>query len=251
MKYRGILVVLLLLAYFVPDAGAIEPEVRSIEPPANILFVGNSYTYYNNSLHNMLRLLVRSSELDETLDGRYRAMTLSGGRQAEHAPAMPALIGSEDWDVVILQGHSREAIDPEAVDSFRDAVRNYDRLLDNAGIQTLLFMTWAPADRPELTTPIANSYTSLGNQVGALVVPVGLAFAEVVRTHPDIVLHMSDNSHPTFAGSYLAGCVFFAAMFGQSPEGLDFPQGTPTLDAGTARRLQQAAWTTVRSFYGD
>lgn len=251
MQYRAILVILVILAYFAPAAAAIEPEVRRIEPPANILFVGNSYTYYNNSLHNMLRLLVRSSDLDEELDGRYRAMTLSGGRQAEHAAAMPALIGSGDWDVVILQGHSREAIDPEAVDSFRAAVRDYDRLLDNAGIQTLLFMTWAPADRPELTTAIADSYTLLGNEIAALVVPVGLAFAYVVEEHPDIVLHRSDNSHPTFAGSYLAGCVFFAALFGQSPEGLDFPQDTASLDAGKALRLQQAAWKTVRAFYGD
>lgn len=72
----------------------------------------------------------------------------------------------------------------------------------------------------------------LGN--GSLVVPVGLAFERSTNEENGIVLRMEDEKHPTPAGSYLAACTFYAALFGESP--LRHPY-TAGLDLRTAWTL--------------
>jgi hypothetical protein len=55
-------------------------------------------------------------------------------------------------------------------------------------------------------------------------------------------LHDRDRSHPTPAGSYLAACVFLAALLRASPLGID--AGVPGLGEDMAA-LQEAAWESV------
>jgi len=51
---------------------------------------------------------------------------------------------------------------------------------------------------------------------------VGLAWQRAVGQRPGIALWDSDGSHPAPAGSYLAACVFYATLFGESPAGLNY-----------------------------
>ena len=59
------------------------------------------------------------------------------------------------------------------------------------------------------------------------------------------MLRIADARHPTLAGTYLAACTFFAALFNQSPEGLEYSAG---LDSKDAAYLQSVAWQTVLSY---
>ena len=54
-------------------------------------------------------------------------------------------------------------------------------------------------------------------------VPVGLAWQRFLSEHSSPALHDKDRSHPTLAGSYLAACVFYSVLFGESPESIDAP----------------------------
>jgi len=74
------------------------------------------------------------------------------------------------------------------------------------------------------------------NDVGALVVPVGLAFELSRRDNPAIDLYWDDHKHPSLAGTYLAACVFYAALYGRSPEGNEYLGG---LSADAAHKLQR------------
>jgi hypothetical protein len=98
-----------------------------------------------------------------------------------------------------------------------------------------------------MTASLDTSYTIMGNFVDSLVVPVGLAFEQARRQHPDIRLIMEDRKHPTLAGTYLAACVFYAALFQQSPVELDYRP--PRLEETTARALREVAWEATRSYY--
>ena len=61
---------------------------------------------------------------------------------------------------------------------------------------------------------------SVGNEIGALIIPVGLAYQEAYRQRPGIKLQMGyDGSHPTVAGQYLAGAVVYGSLYGKSPVG--------------------------------
>jgi hypothetical protein len=53
-------------------------------------------------------------------------------------------------------------------------------------------------------------------------------------------LYDRDQSHPTIAGSYLAACIFFAALFKENPVGIDgIVAGLSEKDLAV---LQKTAW---------
>jgi hypothetical protein len=70
------------------------------------------------------------------------------------------------------------------------------------------------------------------------VVVIGFAVYQQQETQVLLV----GNSHPTRSGTYLAACVFYAALFGESPEGLEYTGG---LGSGEAAILQSIAAETV------
>lgn len=243
-KSPGFFIALLTGMLITGNSGAATaPVVKSIDLPQNILFVGNSFTYYNNSLHNHFRRMMQAGDHEV---GRTRIMTISGGKLSEHAAALPAMIATEDWDVVILQGHSLEPVEAKSVPEFRQAVRDHDRVIRESGAETVLFMTWARTHLPGQTAPLNENYTSAGNETRSLVVPVGLAFAKSTSQKIGIALRIADRRHPTLAGTYLAACTFYAALFGETPVGNSYTAG---LDEKTAATLQKIAWETVTDYY--
>ena len=132
-----------------------------------------------------------------------------------------------------LRGRGREA-----------AEKFFDEAIKAAGARTVLYMTWARQNAPESQQAITDAYTGVGRELGATVVPVGLAWQRFLRLHERPVLHDKDQSHPTVAGSYLAGCVFFAVLFQESPVGVD--AGAAGLSGEDLAVLQEAAWRECR-----
>ena len=215
--------------------------------PDKVLFVGNSFTYYNNSLHRHYRNLTFASGLFTPENSRARIMTISGGHLPEHAGGFERVVREDDWDVVVMQGHSLGPISEDTAEPFRRAARKFARIARSHGARPAFFMTWAYTDRPEMTTALDEAYTNIGNELDAQVVPVGLAFTRVTEERSDIALRTADERHPSLAGTYLAACTFFAALYGRSPEGLDYNAG---LDVDIATYLQRVAWETVERYAG-
>ena len=106
-------------------------------------------------------------------------------------------------------------------------------------------MTWARLNAPESQQAITDAYTGIGRELGATVVPVGLAWQSFLRQHDRPVLHDRDQSHPTLAGSYLAACVFLAVLFQESPVGIDAE--VAGLSEEDLALLQKAAWQECQS----
>lgn len=240
-----------LAAIYVLVAGlafAETPAVKSIDPPQHVLLVGNSFYYYNRSLHNHLRDLVSAANPETQKSYTFRSLTVSGARLGDMQGALEEQLKSRKWDIVILQGHSTEPIESDKVRSegFRAAARRADKAVQDAGAKSAFFMTWAQQDKPEMTRALADGYTGIANEVGALVIPVGLAFERSLKARPDLVLHYRDKVHPSLAGTYLAACTFYAALYRKSPAGLGY---ISELDPETAKFLQGVAWETVKAFY--
>jgi hypothetical protein len=229
------------LLFAVTACGAQE----TLAPPAKVLFVGNSFTYYNNSLHNHYRRLVSAGKHTFTKTSRARIMTISGGHLPEHEGGFQKMVASDDWDVVVMQGHSLGPISEATAAAFQQAARDYAAIVRHSGARPVFFMTWAYTGKPEMTAQLDAAYSSIGAELDAQVVPVGLAFAVVTEERPDIALRIADARHPTLAGTYLAACTFYATLFAESPEGLEYTAG---LDANVASYLQRVAWKTVNDY---
>ena len=112
-------------------------------------------------------------------------------------------------------------------------------------------LTWAYADKPEMTKQLADATIAVANENNALVIPVGLAFANALKQRPDLKLTVADNRHPTSAGTYLEAATILAALTKKSPEGASYLGGCEKpLTEKDAAFLQKVAWDTVKNFYG-
>jgi hypothetical protein len=82
----------------------------------------------------------------------------------------------------------------------------------------------------------------IARELGALTAPVGPAFARALAQRPDLKLYRKDRVHPTRAGAYLAACVFYAALLGESPENVPY---RGRVEPGLAQFFQKVAAHTV------
>lgn len=220
------------------DRGPTNKEFRKV------LFIGNSYTFFND-LDVVLKNLAASAR------PRVKLLTArlakgSATLESHYAdPEVKALISRMKWDVVVLQEQSMRPVqNPTA---FFEYARKMGAVVKERGARPAFFMTWARKHKPDMTKPLAQAYTRAGRQVGALVAPVGLAWAASLTANPEINLYCEDQSHPSVHGTYLAACVFYAVLTGQSPVGLS-NAGLAGITAEQAKVLQQTAWKTVQSY---
>ncbi|MGC9393611.1 MAG: SGNH/GDSL hydrolase family protein [Anaerolineae bacterium] len=212
-----------------------------------VLFIGNSYTYYND-LPAMIAGLAatrgRSVDVHQITAG---GVTLEWHTQNE--ATLDALrVGL--WDIVVLQEHSIRPVQ-DTPKMFR-AVGILQSLIAPTGAQTVLYMTWARKHFPEMQAGLARVYNVLAEEIGARVAPVGLAWEAALLADPSLSLYTDDKSHPTPLGSYLAACVFYATFFGESPVGLPATLATAggevlvDIPEAQARLLQSIAWEVVQ-----
>lgn len=246
---------------FASIAWAIEPIVKApqIETPKRVLLVGNSYLYYGDSLHNTLRRMVVADQPDLSKSLQYKSATIGGASLDHHNIdwlTKPGQIGiKEPFELVILQGHSAAAISAKQGEVHTKATREAAELIASRGGKVALYMPHsyvAPHKQANAENYQKNRdfYVGLGNEINALVIPVGLAFEEAYKRDPGLKLHKAyDGSHPSKAGTYLAAATSYAALYGRTPVGNKF-DAFGEVDSATMRQLQEIAWDTVKQFYG-
>ena len=214
-----------------------------------VLFIGNSLTFYND-LPGMFARLAQSgghvAQVDESSAG--------GGTWAGHTKSAITLskIKQRKWDLVVLQEQSDY---PAVAAQRREIVYPAARLLSGrvreSGATPVLFMTWGRREGlpeaglktyAEMQAQVEAGYMEIADDLKVMVVPVGIAWQNAIAQKPQLELWQSDGIHPTREGTYLSACVFYAAIFRQSPAGLTYRAELPE---ETASLLQAAAAKTV------
>ena len=151
------------------------------------------------------------------------------------------------FDVAVMMDCSQCPIHPTLNSVFTDYAKKNSDIVRAKGAKPVFFMSWAYADKPEMTAQLAEAYTIAGNDNNALVIPAGLAFARPSASNPNSIFMPPTSGIPALAGTYLATCVVFAALTGRSPVGNTYLAG---IDAPTETFLQNVAWDTVQEYYG-
>lgn len=217
-----------------------------------VLYLGNSYTYVNDLPNIVEQLsLSQSKEIQST-------EFLSGGARFQthwNNTAVTDRIKQGGFDYMILQGQSQEVAFPQG--QFMSEVYPYAQKLDslfkefNPNGKVIFFMTWGyrygdatncPFYTPfctfsSMSQELYNNYRQMALDFQSSVAPIGAAWSYSINLDSNYVLHSSDNSHPSYDGSYLAACVLYSSIFKENISSSFNYQ----LDTQTAQRYQQIA----------
>ena len=238
----------------------------------NVLMFGNSYTNFNN-LNSLLESMgvVNADAVTsggQTLSGHWNNVNTTANI-ANTTLRNPSI----DWDYVVLQDQSQipgfYRSSTDWTNSKNGAVNLANEITTEGG-ESILLMTWGRRNG-DITNPTLypnftimqdrlesgyidyhDNMTAAGNTVW--IAPVGLAFEHIYNNvvaggvnaslsgNLFFDLYDTDGSHPSLSGSYLAACVLYSTMTGNSPVGSN---DTVSLSPSIKLQLQQAAAATV------
>lgn len=236
-KKSSIFLSIFIILIFLPAANIFAEKINALKSnnafdyfsadrPLKVLFIGNSYTYVNN-LPDMLAGLAASAGTPmET-----KMIAEGGATLQDHWEKGLALkaIHETTWDYVILQEQSElgatyivngenRITDPQYLYKY---ARLFDKEIKKSGAQTIFYSTWARRNSPKTDQATLNyAYMSIAGELKDKIAPVGIAWQEIRRKDPKLELYIEDKSHPKDAGTYIAACMFYAAIYGKSPVGL-------------------------------
>ena len=228
-----------------------------------VLFIGNSYTYYNN-LPDLVNEIALS--FGDTL--MHESSTPGGSNFNAHSTNAQTLnkINQKQWDYVVLQAQSQElSFSPFQVasDSYPYAEILVDSIFANSSCtEPLFFMTWGrkygDQSNCQFYPPICTylgmqerlreSYLDMTFTHNASCSPVGMAWKKSIEIDSTLNLYSSDNSHPSIYGSYLAACTFYSSIFKKSAVGSTYWPNA--IDSASAYILQQIGSSTVLDSLG-
>ena len=259
MKKISISLLILVFVNYSSIADGITPEIKKLKrtPPKSVLFIGNSYLYYNDSLHNHFKRMA-----DEKYPGyegsiNVKSSTIGGSRlkhhNLDHLLKPKAISSISKFELVVLQGGSGEGLSKKDRKSFAKTANKHIENIKANGSEAALYMIHAYVEphqsfNPNLIRVIEEMYVTAGNKNQTLVIPVGLAFENAYDQRPDITLHQLDGTHPSLLGTYLAACTVFASVFNESPVGLDYDYNG-LINDDDKLFLQKIAESTVKAFY--
>ncbi len=257
----GLLLFLSQMACSAEAESPLKPQIGHLDnhAPKRALFVGNSYLYYNDSVHNHVVRIAKDIGPHRSNEYRFKSSTISGARLSHHhidTLLEPGRLGiDEPFELVVLQGGSAEVLNEQNRTRFRAAAIAMSEKIRATGAEVALYMSHAyvePHERyePGLINRIRSTYVAVGNELDALVLPVAIAFERAYEQRPDIELHKTfDGTHPSLLGTYLAACVVFQSVYGTSTVGMDYDY-FGAIDEDNAVFLRRIADETVREFFG-
>ncbi|WP_437880724.1 SGNH/GDSL hydrolase family protein [Pseudomonas sp. LRF_L74] len=230
-----------------PSAGAVIEQVEARQPvaakPLQVLFVGNSYTFYND-----MPKIVQQMSIDAAQPRPLAVKDVTwGGASLEahwHKGDVQQALASQHWDYVVIQDFSTMPV--EHPETTRKYVRLVSDAARNSGAQPILYMTWAREYDPAMQAQLDSVYTELANATHSLLAPVGKAWMEALADAHKPDLYIQDGSHPTYSGSYLAASVFYSLIYGAQPPAPSIALASRFEQADVVG-LQRHAWNSLQA----
>ena len=228
------------LAVFISFVFAVSSYSDSTKNISSIMLIGNSFFYYNNSLHNHLGDLY---DADPDLDTpRRRSITINGSSLSWHD--VESYLSNEeigsfkidsdtntyepyeklDIDVVVMMDCSLCPINDERKDIFYKYVKKHSETIRSKGIEPILFMSWPYKNKPEMQEMLekeffkASKLTTLPAKSTGITPTIFLSecsfinFSTEERSIKNVLGSMSANK--TFAPQYLTQLTDAAKVMG-------------------------------------
>lgn len=216
-----------------------------------ILFIGNSFTYFND-MPSIFSALCEGAGIPVQVE-----RVVKGGwylsRYADPADEMhPAILeaAQQEWDYVILQDQSFNPAGNK--EDFLAAAKKLAALFP-CRKKLVFYQTWAYEEGSvklrdtgmtyeEMQKALRDAYRQAAEENNALCVPAGDAFRLAHdQYYHKFALYRADAFHPSILGSYMIACTFFATLFGKSPLDCITPKGVAVEHAASLRKLAHDA----------
>ncbi|MBQ7353998.1 MAG: SGNH/GDSL hydrolase family protein [Clostridia bacterium] len=193
----------------------------------NILFIGNSYTYYSDMpeaiFAPMAELAGYPCNVTSVTHGGYFLYQFAAPEN-EEGKRLRSTIAGNHYDTVVLQDHSVGPIFKR--EEFEKAVGDLMKLFGDYADQFVLYATWGRhpdspdlarfgLTNPEMTAKLSEAYNEVGERYGIKVAEVGKAFAARRAAHPEDELYDPDLTHPSKLGSTVAAETILRVIMGE------------------------------------
>jgi hypothetical protein len=227
-SFFSLLIAILLLSQSV--------EAKISKDTLRVLFIGNSYTYYNN-LPQMVSLLSDSIKT-KLICSR---STVGGADLGEHWNESRGLkskqmIQKGKYDIVVIQDNSMWPVDnPDSVYKYAKLMCD---LIKSTGAKPFIYETWARLKVPQNQQEINAVYAKVAKDNNATLVPVGEAWEKARILRPDLQLFDADGSHPSNIGTFLIATIFTQKISGELPKKFSTQYYYPAFDKEQIRLMQ-------------
>ena len=210
------------------------------EDKINVLFIGNSKTYYNE-------LPDRFKELAESLGKEVYAVRTQekwGGRTLnafldESGPSedFKNRVSETKWDYVVLQEQTDASLNEEQFT--QGAKRIIDYIKENSNEDVIpIYSAWSVlADYNEAeydeATSICETAQSENDGEVAYIAKTLLA----CHSKDSSINLFTDDRHPSKEGTYLAACCIYGAIYGEKTEGASYKYNLSDENASTIQKI--------------
>jgi hypothetical protein len=224
VQFGGVLVMVLRVVVL------IFISINAWAAPQKVLFVGNSYTAFSGpeSLEVSLAKIHAERHPDDT-ETVFAKYTVGG---ASLAAQLSELVGQAGAETRLFLTWGRHSGDPQNAERFPDYSQMQEHLSSG-------YSAYAEAidgvEQPVAVVPVGEVWRSLHD---------ALVEQGYTPTQGDTIfsrLYLSDGSHPSHLGTYLAACTFYASLMGESPVGLAWSHADITEDDRIAVQAAVAA----------
>jgi len=193
-----------------------------------VMFIGNSYTYYNDLPRLFQKLCDENGKAVAVFSQSRPDRDLSANLKDEDecTRAIEKLLTLFPADVCFLQGYSTLPITD--FEAFRAGVLgSMERFADRVD-RFVLYVTWSrKVGEPflaeqnltveEMTKALSEAYQSVAAEANCDLSHVGWDFYDIVCRCPEIELYDADLYHPSYEGSCLAAMRHYVTLFGELP----------------------------------
>lgn len=198
----------------------------------NILFIGNSYTFYNDMPNLFEKLCMENGR-----DVKVNSLTCGGHKLYEYldnedryVEELNMLEENRNYDICFLQEHSTFSV--LETDAFVDAVDRLRKKLEKCASQFVLYETWGRKTgsnvlesnqwtNESMTLKVAEAYERASGETNMLISHVGKNFYEITNNHKEINLYHEDLSHPSYEGSCFVALTHYVTVFKSFPKNTD------------------------------
>lgn len=231
--------------------------------PKEVLFIGNSLTYYHEMPAMLQEMLHQQGSLTTIHQSTEPGVSLSYHVKSETTIKK---LNSQAWDYVVLQEMPARILIPEVVRyQFNPSVIKLDSIIRKKGGQTILYESYPISKYPahycyhssmissqlkekdycsvELLNStqelkiIKKSFREINKIIKGNLALVGTSFELCKKKFPELMLFESaEDTHPSLLGSYLIACVFYKVLTGEKAVGINYNAG---LNLNDTRKIKE------------